>query len=114
MRSEGLVEGARGVSGSRQSPLVGRSEELAFCIALLSRRDGTGIVVTGAAGVGKTRLMTEVLQAAEDAGYAAARVTATEAGRAIPLGPFSHLLPADADAGATPLHLLGLARTALA
>jgi DNA-binding CsgD family transcriptional regulator len=111
MRSRGLVES--GVAESGQSPLVGRSEELTFCEALLSRRDGAGIVVTGAAGVGKTRLATEVLRAAKDVGYAVVRVTATEAGRAVPLGPFSHLLPADADSAATPLHLLRLARTAL-
>jgi DNA-binding NarL/FixJ family response regulator len=114
MRSQGLAEGARGLAESRQSPLVGRDAELAFCDTVLSRRDGTGIVVTGAAGVGKTRLATEVLRGAEDAGYAVLRVTATEAGRAIPLGPFSHLLPPDVDTPATPLHLLCLARTGLA
>jgi hypothetical protein len=31
--------------------------------------------------------------ALEDAGYAAVRVTATEAGRAIPLGAFAHPAP---------------------
>ena len=53
----------------RQQPaLVGRNEELAFCEELLTRRDATGLVVTGAAGVGKTRLATEMLGAAEASG----------------------------------------------
>jgi DNA-binding CsgD family transcriptional regulator len=109
-----VAEGGRGAADPRRWPLIGRSEEFAFCQALLARREGTGIVVTGAAGVGKTRLATEVLRAAEDAGYAAVRVTATVAGRAIPLGPLAHLLPADADTAPTLLHLLHLARTAVA
>ena len=82
--------------------------------ALRAPGGGGGIVITGAAGVGKTRLGTEVVRAAEDAGYAAVRVTATEAGRAIPLGAFAHLLPADADSAATLLELLRLARAAIA
>jgi type II secretory pathway predicted ATPase ExeA len=98
----------------RRRLLIGRSEEVEFCRTPFARREGNGIVVTGAAGVGKTRLATEVLRAAEDAGYAAVRVTATEAGRAIPLGPFAHLLPADADTAATLLQLLRLARAAIA
>ena len=95
-------------------PLIGRSEEVDFCRTRFARRKPSGIVVTGAAGVGKTRLAAEALRAAEDAGYAAVRVTATEAGRAIPLGPFAHLLPADADTSATLLQLLRLARAAIA
>jgi DNA-binding CsgD family transcriptional regulator len=102
---QGLVETAH----RQRPPLVGRSEELAFCEALLARRDASGVVIAGAAGVGKTRLASEVLAAAEAAGYATVRATATEAGRAIPLGPFAQLLPAEADAAA-PLHLLRLAR----
>ncbi|HZB35719.1 MAG TPA: AAA family ATPase, partial [Gaiellaceae bacterium] len=94
--------------------MIGRSEEVEFCRTPFARREGNGIVVTGAAGVGKTRLAAEVVRAAEDAGYAAVRVTATEAGRAIPLGPFAHLLPADADSAATLLQLLRLARAAIA
>ena len=74
----------------------------------------SGIVLTGAAGVGKTRLAAEVVRAAEDSGFAAVRVTATEAGHAIPLGAFAHLLPADADTAPTLLEHLRLARAAIA
>ena len=110
----GVAEGGSAAADPRSWPLIGRSEEVAFCRTLFARREGSGIVVTGAAGVGKTRLATEVVCAAEDAGYAAVRVTATEAGRAIPLGPFAHLLPPDADAAPTLLHFLLCAREAIA
>lgn len=113
MPSQGFVEGGRGIADLRRWPLVGRDEELAFCSAVFGRRDRTGIVVRGAAGVGKTRLATEVVRAAESAGYATARVTATAAGRAIPLGPFAHLLPPDADTATSLLQLLRLARAAI-
>ena len=92
MPSQRLAGAGRQITDPGHLPLIGRGEELAFCTALLTRREASGVVVTGAAGVGKTRLATEVVRAAEDAGYASVRVTATEAGRAIPLGPFAHLL----------------------
>jgi DNA-binding CsgD family transcriptional regulator len=93
--------------------LVGRGEELAFCEAVLGRVAAPGLVITGAAGVGKTRLASEVLAAAETMGYAPVRVTATEAGRAIPLGPFAGVLPVDDDFGAAGVQLLALARRAI-
>ena len=40
--------------------LVARSAELAAISAVLDAPDGRGVVVTGALGVGKTRLATEV------------------------------------------------------
>ena len=113
MPSQRLAGAGRQITDPGHLPLIGRGEELAFCTALLTRREASGVVVTGAAGVGKTRLATEVVRAAEDAGYASVRVTATEAGRAIPLGPFAHLLPAEADTAATLLQLLRLARAAI-
>ena len=79
------------MAAARRPALVGRSEELAFCEALLSRPESPGLVITGAAGVGKTRLASEVAAAAESMGYASLRVSASEAGRAIPLGPFAGL-----------------------
>jgi DNA-binding CsgD family transcriptional regulator len=108
-----VAQGGSAATDPRSWPLIGRSEEVAFCRTLFARREGSGIVVTGAAGVGKTRLAKEVVRAAEDAGYATVRVTATEAGRAIPLGPFAHLLPPDADVAPTLLHLLLRAREAI-
>lgn len=113
MPSQRLVGAGRQITDPQHLPLIGRGEELAFCTAVLTSREASGVVVTGAAGVGKTRLATEVVRAAEDAGYASVRVTATEAGRAVPLGPFAHVLPAEADTAATLLQLLRLARAAI-
>ena len=98
---------------AQQPALVGRSEELAFCETVLARTESPGLVVTGAAGVGKTRLALELLRVAEAAGYATARATATEAGRDVPLGALVHVLPAEADAGAAPLDLLRSLRLAI-
>jgi len=95
-----------------ERPLVGRAEELALCSEALAGDDGPGIVVAGAAGVGKTRLAAELLDAVETAGTPTVRMTATEAGRGIPLAPFAPLLPAPVDATG-PLELLRLAREAV-
>jgi DNA-binding NarL/FixJ family response regulator len=109
--SQRAVEAKPSVEGLWRWPLVGRAAELTLFETLLGHQDGIGIVLAGAAGVGKTRLTNEALSAAEKAGYAALRVTATEAGRSIPLGPFAHLLPLEADAAtAHPAALLQLMR----
>ncbi len=53
-----------------------------------------GVVLTGPAGVGKTRLGEEALRAAAE-GRPTARAVGHDATRAIPLGALAHLLPAD-------------------
>ncbi len=99
------------VADSRGRPLVGRDEELALCEEVLADEATAGIVVSGAAGVGKTRLTNHLLDALEAGGTSTVRVTATEAGRAIPLGPFASLLSAAYGAATgPPLELLHLAR----
>jgi DNA-binding CsgD family transcriptional regulator len=74
-------------------PLVGRREELSVVREFLERPGCAGVVVAGAPGVGKTRLATEALRAAEAAGAATAWVTATRAAASIPFGALAHLLP---------------------
>ncbi|WP_330460997.1 LuxR C-terminal-related transcriptional regulator [Streptomyces sp. NBC_00820] len=68
-------------------PFTGREDELE-----LVRRSLTagrhGIVVTGPAGCGKTRLITEALR-----GTDRARVTGTPETRGLPFAAFAHLLP---------------------
>ncbi|MGX1134759.1 DNA-binding NarL/FixJ family response regulator [Streptomyces glaucescens] len=68
-------------------PFTGREEELE-----LVRRSLTagrhGIVVTGPAGAGKTRLVTEALRGTE-----CARAAGTPGSRGIPFAAFAHLLP---------------------
>lgn len=51
------------------------------------------VLVTGAAGLGKTRLGHECLRIAEEAGFATAKVTATHAARGLQLGAMRPLLP---------------------
>jgi DNA-binding CsgD family transcriptional regulator len=83
---------------------------------LLAGGSAGGVVVVGAAGVGKTRLAGEVADLAEAGGCAVEWVRATRSAASIPLGAFAALLPgrdADADfsAGA---ELLARVRGALA
>jgi DNA-binding CsgD family transcriptional regulator len=80
-------------------PLVGRDAELAELRSLLaSTRGPQGVAVFGDAGVGKTRLINEVVESAREAGGAVEWVRATEAARSIPLGSFAHLLAPGDDA----------------
>ena len=72
-------------------PLVGRDRELE---ALSDRLKQEGsIVLAGPAGVGKTRLATELLQGAVARGFAVVRVAATQASAGMPFGAFATLLP---------------------
>ncbi|MGW0993194.1 LuxR family transcriptional regulator AbsR2 [Streptomyces sp. NPDC002523] len=68
-------------------PFTGREDELELVRdALASGRHG--IVVTGPAGSGKTRLITEAVRGADRA-----RVTGTPETRGLPFAAFAHLLP---------------------
>jgi DNA-binding CsgD family transcriptional regulator len=98
----------------RPWPLVGRAEEVALCARLLSGGDAAGLVIAGAAGVGKTRLASEVLDLARRSGFRVARATATKAARSIPFGAVAHLLPdMHRERAASPAELLRALRAAL-
>jgi DNA-binding CsgD family transcriptional regulator len=92
-------------------PLTGRVEELEVVDAALRRPDAPrGVVLAGAAGVGKTRLAREVVALASRRGARVRWAVGTESGRALPLAAFSGLLGAvDAD----PAHLVPAAADAL-
>lgn len=84
--------------------LTGRDEELRFARDVLSGAEpGSpgGLVVRGAPGVGKTRLVRETLDAV-DRDLAIVPVVASAAAAAIPLSPFSHLIPDDEPAPGDP------------
>jgi DNA-binding CsgD family transcriptional regulator len=71
----------------RTWPLTGRAEELdviadAFC----PDRPYAGVVITGSAGVGKTRLAREAMALAAERGWAVRWVAGTLAAQSIPLG----------------------------
>jgi len=68
-------------------PFTGRDDELELIRGSLTA-GRPGIVVTGPAGRGKTRLMTEAVRGSD-----CARVTGTPETRSLPFAAFAHLLP---------------------
>jgi DNA-binding CsgD family transcriptional regulator len=79
-------------------PLVGRTGELEEVRRLLGAADGPrGVALFGEAGVGKSRLVAEALDASRGSGMRVEWVRATEAARGIPLGSFAYLLGAAGD-----------------
>ena len=83
-------------------PLTGRDDELAVIRrALFAGGKYAGVVVVGAAGVGKTRLAREVMSLAEASGERIDWIVGTESARSLPLGAFAHLL-SDPTADALP------------
>ncbi|MDT5092868.1 MAG: hypothetical protein QOH60_2231 [Mycobacterium sp.] len=75
------------------SSLTGRDEELAFIgRTLTSSGKHTGVVIVGAAGVGKTTLAREVLARAETGGDRTDWIVGTESARSLPLGAFASSL----------------------
>jgi DNA-binding NarL/FixJ family response regulator len=87
-RPEDLLSGAAG-----GWPLTGRARELGRIGELVRRRDEpAGVMLAGAAGVGKTRLAREVLAVAEQRGALTWWAVGTESARALPLGAFAATL----------------------
>jgi len=86
--------------------LVGRREELALFDQALVSPGTFGVVLAGAAGVGKTRLAREALGAAEATGWVARWAVATRSAASIPFGAFAHLLPAAAVSGESRFEML--------
>ncbi|MBV8928320.1 MAG: ATP-binding protein, partial [Mycobacteriaceae bacterium] len=71
-------------------PLTGRDSELAAIRrALRGIGNYSGVVIAGAAGVGKTRLAREVLAHAAAAGERTNWIVGTESARPLPLGAFT-------------------------
>ncbi|HZU48512.1 MAG TPA: AAA family ATPase [Mycobacterium sp.] len=82
-------------------PLTGRESELKVIRRALSGFGNcSGVVIAGAAGVGKTRLAREVLARAAATGDCINWIAGTESARPLPLGAFAALLT---DAIADPL-----------
>lgn len=79
-------------------PLRGRQAELHIIEDLLVHQDRRGVVLAGAAGVGKTRLAAEGLGSARSQGYATSWAIGTHAASDIPFGALAHLLPPESPA----------------
>lgn len=71
-------------------PVVGRTDEIAEVSRLFAADDGPrGVALAGKAGVGKSRLAREAVQAAADAGWTVRATAATVTSHPIPLGAFA-------------------------
>jgi DNA-binding CsgD family transcriptional regulator len=70
-------------------PLTGRAEELQMIEAAVSDPDSSGILIRGAAGVGKSRIAREALSSAASKGRETRWAVATSSARALPLGAFA-------------------------
>lgn len=78
-------------------PLTGRAEELRVIEAAMSDRDSSGIVIGGAAGVGKSTLAQEALDSAASKVRECRWTVATSSARALPLGAFAPGTSSSAD-----------------
>ncbi|MGH3980791.1 MAG: LuxR C-terminal-related transcriptional regulator [Pseudonocardiaceae bacterium] len=90
---------------------MGREDELRRIRDAMA--GGTGIVLVGAPGVGKTRLAYEAVATADPRRYVSLWATATSATAPTPLGALAPLLPADLPAATSPVALLRGATDAL-
>jgi DNA-binding CsgD family transcriptional regulator len=70
-------------------PLTGRSDEMRAIEAAIADPDVSGIVVCGAAGVGKSRIAREALSAAVLRGCEGRWAVGTSSARTLPLGAFT-------------------------
>lgn len=78
------------LAGMSEQAFVGRGAEIA---AVRAGLDLGGTLVAGPAGVGKTRLVSEVLRSLDPKKYDVRRAYGTHSAAAIPLGAFAALLP---------------------
>lgn len=76
-------------------PLTGRLEELRSIEDALADSDSSGIVICGAAGIGKSRIAREALALAEANGCEIRWAVATSSARALPLGAFASWVGSD-------------------
>ena len=91
-------------------PLVGRSRELEWLARVLANGEHFAVVLAGRAGVGKTRLASEWLAAAEARGRTTARVKAGQSARGLPFGALAPLLPGSSGPSVEPADMLRRAR----
>ncbi len=80
---------------SRAWPLLGRARELESIAEAFRDGETGGVLLTGPAGVGKTRLADECVRLAQQAGVPVARVAGHPETKPLPLAALAHLLPGD-------------------
>jgi DNA-binding CsgD family transcriptional regulator len=90
-------------------PLIGRDSVLRRLTTVLSQDGVQGIEIVGDAGVGKTRLSTEIGRRAQALGREVETIVVSRATEPIPYGALAHLLPVlepGSDRGALHAHLV--------
>lgn len=80
-------------------PFAGRAGELARLVRLAHDGTAKGVVIAGPAGVGKSRLATEVLRTFTASAHTVIPIRATRAASGIPYGALARLLPPEAPPG---------------
>ncbi len=74
-------------------PFLGRHDELQYVCRSFDDPHIGGVLITGAAGMGKTRLAIEALSLAVSNGVVTARASGHAEARSVPLACLAHLLP---------------------
>jgi DNA-binding CsgD family transcriptional regulator len=80
-------------------PFVGRDDELEWVASERCSGGSCGVVISGAAGVGKSRLARELVAAGVADGAVGEWVQATRAAASVPLAAFAALVPSGVGAG---------------
>ena len=92
---------------------VGRAAELNRLIAAATDEGARGLIYSGTAGIGKSRLLREGVAALDTDRYAVWGASANIATAGLPFGGLAQVLPADQPAGLSPAGLLRWAVEAL-
>lgn len=98
---------------ARPWPLVGRTREQQLAEAAFAESSCAGVVLTGDAGMGKTRLARDFFDQCQASGRDTLWVSATSSVRSVPFGAFAHLLPTTLLASGGVTNLLRAAAQAL-
>ncbi|MEV8505111.1 LuxR C-terminal-related transcriptional regulator [Actinoplanes sp. NPDC051475] len=85
---------------------VGRADELARLRTVATNESEHGLILSGAAGIGKSRLLHESVAVLPDDAWAVHRASANIASSGLPFGGLAQILPADPPAGVSPAGLL--------
>jgi DNA-binding CsgD family transcriptional regulator len=90
----------------RQWTFVGRADELARLRSAITSADRGGRILSGAAGIGKSRLLAEAVAGLPGRRHAVRVASANVAGPPLPFGALAQVLPPDPPAGQSAAGLL--------
>ena len=85
---------------------VGRADELTRLTTVAARAQDRGLILSGSAGIGKSRLLREAVAVLPAEHFAVYRASANIASSGLPFGGLAQILPADPPAGLSAAGLL--------